>query len=56
MGLCTGSAQVLTPTPHGPICDDLPPFIASLIEAIGGTCAGVQNAWNKNPSQIERDA
>jgi hypothetical protein len=32
------------------------PFIASLIEAIGGTFAGVQNAWNKNPSQIERDA
>jgi hypothetical protein len=32
------------------------PFIASLIEAIGGTFAGVQNAWNKNPAQIERDA
>jgi hypothetical protein len=32
------------------------PLIASLIEAIGGTFAGVQNAWNKNPSQIERDA
>jgi hypothetical protein len=32
------------------------PFLASLIETVGGTFAGVQNAWNKNPAQIERDA
>jgi hypothetical protein len=30
------------------------PFVASLVQAIGVTIAGVQNAWNKNPSQIER--
>ena len=34
----------------------LPVTVTALIEAIGGTFAGVQNAWNKNPSQIERDA
>jgi len=32
------------------------PFVASLVEAFFGNLAGVQNAWNKNPAQIERDA
>ncbi len=31
------------------------PWLASMVECIVGIIGGTQNAWNKNPAQIERD-